>query len=95
MGGYVGGSPDTISAGATHLKSVARSVGSAGPAIDKAGSEGSAAAVTEPLAGAIARFGAAFGRTAVDVETEMEAASLLAANAAADLHTAGGQGHAR
>lgn len=90
MGQPVGGSPDTISTGAQDLRSAGRSIGTAAAGITKAGSLGSAAAVTDPMAGAISRFAAAFAQTTSDIETEMLAASSLAANAAADLATAGG-----
>lgn len=91
MGGQaVGGDPSTISSGAHDLRAAGHSVGTAASAISKAGAQGSAAAQTEPMSGAISRFAAAFAQTTSDIETEMQAASMLAANAAADLHTAGG-----
>ena len=89
MGG-VGGTPDTISAGAQQLRRTGTAVGTVATGIADAGNSGSAAAETDPMAGAISRFAAAFAETARAVETEMQAASALAANAADDLRVAGG-----
>lgn len=90
MGGKVGGDPDAIATGAKALISTGNSVGKHATDIDGAGRTGSAAAVTDPMAGAIARVAAAFSQTVTDIEVEMRAAGQLAANAAADLQTAGG-----
>lgn len=91
MGGSaVGGDPDVISTGATSLRTTAQAIGTHAAGITRGGSTGSAGAATDPMAGALLRFAAAFSQTVADVETEMLAASALAANAAADLHTAGG-----
>jgi hypothetical protein len=89
-GGPVGGNPASIANGSTGLSRAATTVGATTKAINSAGSQGSAAAGGDPMAGAISRLAAAFAQTASDVEIELRAAGMLANNAAHDLATAGG-----
>lgn len=88
----VGGDPGTVDSGADALRAVASAVGQTASGISSAGSSGAAAVADSPIAGALSRFAAAYSQTLTDLETETRAAATLAANAAADLATAGGSG---
>ncbi len=92
MGGAVGGTPETISAGALQLSGAAKAVGATGAGISSAGSQAAGAAGDPRISAAVDRFAAAWSRTAEDVGTELRAAALLAGNAAEDLTVAGGHG---
>jgi hypothetical protein len=91
MSGGVGGTPETISAGARQLSGAARAVGATGKGISSAGGQAAGAAGDGRIAAAVERFAAAWSRTTEDVGTELRAAALLANNAAEDLAVAGGQ----
>ena len=90
--GVVGGVPEHISVGAQTLSSVAKAVDTM-PGEVNAGAADAAGACGHPvLAGAADRFGACWSHRLGALATEVYAAGELAANAAADLATAGGQG---
>ena len=67
-------------------------IGGTASGVSSAGRSGSPAVADSPMAGALSRFAAAYSQTLTDLETETRAAATLAANAAADLATAGGTG---
>lgn len=90
----VGGDPGSVDSGAGALRSVAAAIGQTAPGVSAAGRSGAAAVADSPIAGALSRFAAAYSQTLTDLETETHAAATLAANAAADLATAGGSGRA-
>jgi hypothetical protein len=88
----VGGDPGSVDSGANALRSVGTAIGQTASGVSSAGHSGAAAVADSPIAGALSRFAAADSQTLTDLETETRAAATLAANAAADLATAGGAG---
>jgi hypothetical protein len=91
VGGSVGGRPETIAAGGHELGSVSRAVTGIADGIRGGSSSAAGACGDGRLTGSIERFGTALARTGVDLGIQLDAASQLAVNAAADLATAGGE----
>lgn len=86
----VGGDSGSVGAGGDGLATAAGAVGGASSGINSAGGQAEGAAGDPRVSAAMSRFTAAWSQTTTDLQTEMQAAAMLARNAAADLATAGG-----
>lgn len=86
-----GGNPDTIAAGSQGLSSAVRAVGATAKSIASSGGSAGGAAGDGRISASLGRFTAAWSQTTADLETQLQAAALLAENGAADLAVAGGR----
>jgi hypothetical protein len=90
--GIVGGIPEEIEAGAQSLRTVADGLASFPAKHNAAGRAAASACGHDVLALAVDRFSACWSARVDALAIEVGACSMLAANAAADLATAGGPG---
>ena len=90
MGNPVGGDPASIEAAGARLHRTSGAVGDRSGAIHRATSDAGGACDDARLAGALARFGAAYGQFTTDVGVELRALGTLVSSTGADLRTAGG-----
>jgi hypothetical protein len=90
--GNVGGAPEAMSGGAAKLHSCGSHIEAMRAAVNGAGARAAEGAGDGNLAGALDRWASAWSTMLGDTGLQIVTAAQLAANAAADLQTAGG-GH--
>jgi hypothetical protein len=88
--GNVGGDPSSMSGDAAKLHTDGAHIQDMRTAVSSAGSKAAGAAGAGDLQGALDRWASAWSTMLGDTGLQIVTASQLAANAAADLHTAGG-----